>query len=311
MFSTCSGRRGSPRATGRSPSHGRQPCSRHGVARAQQDRQVLPGLVRVCPQPGGTRQPCCLKFPAAFSFSECAVISVASTSIVNRPGAPRQLPELSRSRACACAERSPSSIPGVDAIRSTIRNAVESDATDPNSAPCSRTAPRSDTHSPPSASITARSQITRPGSWPRRRCLITPRRLDSARVSPSLSATWPNNALPACETRPAPSAVTSTVTERPSRITFTVNLQARDPGLRQSQESLLRRTFPRPRSPRGRGSYCTIRASALQSAPDCRSSIAEPRSCEPVRSSAQRSPARNLHTFDTDLYGSITTADLG
>jgi hypothetical protein len=45
-----------------------------------------------------------------------------------------------------------------------IRNAVESDATAPNNGSCSRTAPRSETHSPPSASITARSRITRPGS---------------------------------------------------------------------------------------------------------------------------------------------------
>ena len=65
---------------------------------------------------------------------------------------------------------------------------------------------------------------------------------------------------PACETSPAPSDVTSTVTHRPSRITRKVNPQARDSGLQQSQESLLCRTFPRPRSPRGRGSYCAIRA---------------------------------------------------
>jgi low temperature requirement protein LtrA len=45
-----------------------------------------------------------------------------------------------------------------------------------------------------------------------------------------LSATWASKALPARDTKPAPSAVTSTVTERPSRITFTVNLQARDQG---------------------------------------------------------------------------------
>jgi hypothetical protein len=191
------------------------------------------------------------------------VISVASTSIVNRSGAPDN--SQNRSRACACAQRTPSSIPGVLAIRSIVLNAVESEATSPNRASCSRTAPRSETHSPPSASITARSPITRPGSCPRRRCLITPRRLDSARVSPTLSATWPSSALPACETRPAPSAVTSTVTERPSRITLKVNLQARDPGLQQSQESLLCRTFPRPRSPRGRGSYRTIRASTTWS----------------------------------------------
>jgi Transposase, Mutator family len=198
-------------------------------------------------------------FPAAFSFSECAVINVASTSIVNRSGAPES--SQNRSRAVACAERSAFSIPASNAIRATVRNAVESDATPPNSASCSRTAPRSDTHSPPSASITARSRITRPGSCPRRRCFRAARRADSARVSPSLSATCPSSALPACDTNPAPSAVTSTVTQRPSRITLKVTSKARDQGLQQSQESLLCRTFPRPRSPRGRGSYCRIRAS--------------------------------------------------
>jgi hypothetical protein len=64
----------------------------------------------------------------------------------------------------ACASRTASNKPGVDAIFSTIRNAVESDATNPNSTSCSRVAPKSETHSPPSASITARSRITTPGS---------------------------------------------------------------------------------------------------------------------------------------------------
>ncbi len=32
--------------------------------------------------------------------------------------------------------------------------------------------------------------------------------------------------------------------------------------LRQAQGSLLNRTFPRPRSPRGRGRYCTLRVKA-------------------------------------------------
>ena len=57
------------------------------------------------------------------------MINVASTSIVNRPGAPAS--SQNRPRAVACAERSASSIPGSVAIRSTIRNAVESDATAP------------------------------------------------------------------------------------------------------------------------------------------------------------------------------------
>jgi len=58
------------------------------------------------------------------------VISVASTSIVNRTGTPRR--SQNRSRALACAERTASNSPGVDAIRSTTRNAVESDATGPS-----------------------------------------------------------------------------------------------------------------------------------------------------------------------------------
>jgi hypothetical protein len=70
--------------------------------------------------------------PAAFSFSECAQISVASRSIVSRCGAPCCF--QNRSRARACAARNASSRPGSDAIRSTIRNAVESDATGPNNA---------------------------------------------------------------------------------------------------------------------------------------------------------------------------------
>ena len=79
----------------------------------------------------------------------------------------------------------------------------------------------------------------------RRRCLRPARRSHSAPVSPTLSATCANNAVPACDTKPAPSAVTSTVTGRPSRITFKVNLQARDSGLQQPEESLLSRTEPR------------------------------------------------------------------
>ena len=40
-----------------------------------------------------------------------------------------------------------------------------------------------------------------------------------------MSATSESSALPACDTNPAPSAVTSTVTNRPSRITRKVNPQ--------------------------------------------------------------------------------------
>src|SRR5918994_1380857 len=70
---------------------------------------------------------------------------------------------------------------------------------------------------------------------------------NSARVSPTLSATRASSALPACDTRPAPSGVTSTVIWRPSCVTFTVILPSRSFRLQQPEESLLRRTVKRPR----------------------------------------------------------------
>jgi hypothetical protein len=66
------------------------------------------------------------------ALSEWLVISVASRSIVNRGGAPAS--SQTRARARACALRSASSRPGVQAIRSITRNAVDVDATAPNSA---------------------------------------------------------------------------------------------------------------------------------------------------------------------------------
>lgn len=71
--------------------------------------------------------------------------------------------------------------------------------------------------------------------------------IDRLAVSPTLSATRLINAVPARDTKPAPSAVTSTFTRRPSRITFKVNPQTSIPALQQHQESLSGRTFPRPR----------------------------------------------------------------
>jgi hypothetical protein len=64
-----------------------------------------------------------------------------------------------------------------------------------------------------------------------------PSRIESARVNPTVSATWPSSAVPACETRPAPSAVTSTVAHRPSRIT------------RKVTSKLGIRTFDKPKNP--------------------------------------------------------------
>src|SRR5439155_137557 len=98
---------------------------------------------------------------------------------------------------------------------------------------------------------------------------------------------------------------TSTVTDRPSRITLKVTSKARDPGLQQSQESLLCRTFPRPRSPRGRGSYCTIRvkhrATQLRLVRTTRRwastrVVARPREREEVASSINASPGQGSFT---------------
>jgi hypothetical protein len=72
-----------------------------------------------------------LKLTAAPSFSVCAPISVASTSITIRSG--RAPSAQARSRARARAARSESSASGSQASRSISRNAVESEATGPNS----------------------------------------------------------------------------------------------------------------------------------------------------------------------------------
>jgi hypothetical protein len=137
-------------------------CVRARVPRPPYHTQRLSGLIGVGlkwvkPEPA-------LVVVGSLLLSGCTVMSVAFTSIVKDSGAPCC---QKRSRACACALRSASSMPGSRAIFSISRYVVESEATMPNSASWSRTLPMSDTHSPPSASITTRSRITRLGSWPR------------------------------------------------------------------------------------------------------------------------------------------------
>src|SRR5690242_617864 len=63
-----------------------------------------------------------------------------------------------------------------------------------------------------------------------------------------VAATRASRALPACETSPSPSGVTSTVKRRPTCVTFKVILPSRSFELRQPEEFLLRRTVQRPRS---------------------------------------------------------------
>ena len=62
-----------------------------------------------------------------------------------------------------------------------------------------------------------------------------------------LIATRASSALPACETNPSPSGVTSTVKRRPARVTFKVILPSRSFRLQHPEESLLRRAVKRPR----------------------------------------------------------------
>jgi hypothetical protein len=183
------------------------------------------------------------------SLSECAVIGVASKSRITCAGAA----PAAQARALACARAARRRSSSASPIDSSTRRAVETDATAPNSAGCEPRATRSDTQRPPSASITARSQNTRPGSCAERRSRVSPSAQPSASVSPSRSAASGNSAVPARDDNPVPSARTSTfwMPERP--ITFKVRLLSGREGSRQPQLSLLRRTFqPARRSPDSR-----------------------------------------------------------
>src|ERR1035437_1795539 len=107
-------------------------------------------------------------------------------------------------------------------------------------------------HSPPSASITARSRSTTPGSCADRRSRVDAIAPDNARVSPTRSATPASNALPACPTRPVPSAVTVSFSTSPSRFTIWVILLRSQCECQQPALSLLSQTFPRPGQPGAR-----------------------------------------------------------
>jgi hypothetical protein len=75
------------------------------------------------------------------------------------------------------------------------------------------------TQSPPSASITATSRSTRPGSCAERRSRVPANAPDNAAVNPTRSVNPTSSATPACDTSPTPSAVTSTVSRRASAFT--------------------------------------------------------------------------------------------
>jgi len=191
-----------------------------------------------------------MKAEAALEVARCALLVGVRTDQrrvdVDRRllGRPCELPSARPRVGVRGPQRS--SPPSSRASWSITRNAVESEATAPNSGAWSRTARRSARQSPPSASITARSRTTRPGSWPERRSRSPASTLDSAWVKPVLPATCESSADPACETNPPPSAVTSTVKLRPSHCTFKVILLSSLFDSRQAEESLLSRTLRRP-----------------------------------------------------------------
>src|SRR5664280_911872 len=130
--------------------------------------------------------------------------------------------------------------------RSITRNAVESDGTPPNRSAWSRSAPRSARHSPPSESITARSRSTTPGSCAERRSRVAAIASESARVSPTRSATPASSALPAWATWPVPSALTCSLSTSPSRCTIRVILPGSRYECQEPAFSPPRRTLPRP-----------------------------------------------------------------
>ena len=107
-------------------------------------------------------------------------------------------------------------------IESSTRHAVGSDATDPNRSGWSRSTLRSDRLVPPSATITARSTSTRPGSWAERRWRVGAMAADRPAVSPSASATSASNRLPAWAATPVPSEVTTRRGRRVLRFTMEV-----------------------------------------------------------------------------------------
>src|SRR2546425_808593 len=96
----------------------------------------------------------------------------------------------------------------VSSMASITRNAVGTEATAPKTSACRRRPSRFARASPPPAMVTARSEITLPGSWRRRRLHIGASASDRASVSPERSAISASRRLPAWVATPLPSAVT-------------------------------------------------------------------------------------------------------
>jgi len=109
-------------------------------------------------------------------------------------------------------------------MASNVRHAVAVEATGPNRSACSRKTFKSEMQSPPSASITARSRSTWPGSWPLARRRVAAMAAENASVRPIRSATCDTMNAPAWDTMPVPSEVTRIRRTRRLRCTREVPL---------------------------------------------------------------------------------------
>jgi len=155
-----------------------------------------------------------LNVGAAHSFSECAVTSVASTSMTTGDAALASWSGHARrpvtTRSPARAEASAVSAAGASTARVSIsRDTVGSEATGPKTSGAVRSCARSARQSPPIARLTARSATIFPGSWRASGRRHGASAADSAPVSPTVCAVRSSTVAPACETTldPAPSTV--------------------------------------------------------------------------------------------------------
>jgi hypothetical protein len=119
---------------------------------------------------------------------------------------------------------------------------------------------RSDRHSPPSASMTATSRSTRPGSCRDRRARRDACRRPNAAVNPTASGTSASNLVPACPTTPSPSRVTSIEPHVLLRCTRKMNPLIEEDGSLQPAFFLVR-GFLRPNPTRHHSRYRTVEAS--------------------------------------------------
>jgi hypothetical protein len=108
------------------------------------------------------------------------------------------------------------------ALSASVRRAVGTEATSPNSSPWSPITRKSLITSAPSAIAHASSAITRPRSWTSSRSLASA--FHSPAVRPILSASARTSITPACDTIPAPSAVTCRPLSQPVVFTYQVLL---------------------------------------------------------------------------------------